>query len=235
VPGWAQIIFGSGITLGSITAIGLNVVFHHVGRGRGPAVAGTPGATVRLADVNRMGRAEFVATFGRLFQGPGDGPGDVVGRAYDRRPFADTGALRSAFQEALFSAPRDEQRALMAHYPDLGGDRVADGEEGEDSVRDQSAAGLTRLSESDREEFAELARAYRERFGMPLIVCVRDASTREHVLRDGWQRLENSPAQEHAAALIEIAKVAGHRFSDLVADANPIAAARTRAFGRELR
>jgi OHCU decarboxylase len=231
VPGWAQIIFGSGITLGSITAIGLNVVFHHVGRGRGPAVAGTPGATVRLADVNRMGRAEFVATFGRLFQGASD----VVGRAYDRKPFADTSALRSAFQEALFSAPRDEQRALMAHYPDLGGDRVADGEEGEDSVRDQSAAGLTRLSESDREEFAELARAYRERFGMPLIVCVRDASTREHVLRDGWQRLENSPAQEHAAALIEIAKVAGHRFSDLVADANPIAAARTRAFGRELR
>ncbi|GAA3232653.1 solute carrier family 23 protein [Pseudonocardia petroleophila] len=225
VPPWAQIVFGSGITLGSIAAIVLNVVFHHIG-GRGPAVAGTPGASVRLADVNRMGRAEFVAVFGRLFQGSGD----VVASAYDRRPFADTGALRTAFQEALFSAPREEQRELMAHYPDLGGDRVADGEEGEDSARDQSTAGLTRLTEADREEFAALAAAYRERFGIPLIVCVRDASTREHILRDGWRRLENSPAQEHAAALIEIAKVAGHRFADLVADANPIASARARAF-----
>ncbi len=233
VPSWAQIIFGSGITLGSIAAIVLNIVFHHVGPAgsfgsRGPAVAGTPGDTVRLAEVNRMSREEFVATFGRLFQGSGD----VVGGAYDRRPFADTGALRTAFQEALFSAPREEQRALMAHYPDLGGDRVADGDEGADSARDQSSAGLTRLTETDREEFATLAAAYRERLGIPLIVCVRDASTRERILRDGWQRLENSPAQEHAAALIEIAKVAGHRFADLVADANPIASARARAFGR---
>ena len=229
VPGWAQIIFGSGITLGSITAIALNVVFHHVGRGRGPAVAGTPGAgAVRLEQVNRMSREEFVATFGRLFQGSTD----VVGRAYDRRPFADTANLRSAFQEALFSAPREEQRALMAAYPDLGADRVADGEEGEDSERDQASAGLTRLADADRAEFAALAAAYRERFGIPLIVCVREAASRDRILTEGHQRLENSPAQEHAAALIEIAKVANHRFADLVAGANPIATARARAFGR---
>src|SRR5690349_15006941 len=49
VPEWAQIILGSGITLGSITAILLNVVFHHVGRRRGPAVAGTPGNLIRLS------------------------------------------------------------------------------------------------------------------------------------------------------------------------------------------
>src|SRR6185503_5165091 len=43
VPDWAEIIFGSGITLGSITAILLNLLFHHIGRSRGPAVAGAPG------------------------------------------------------------------------------------------------------------------------------------------------------------------------------------------------
>ena len=43
VPDWAQIIFGSGITLGSLTAIFLNLIFHHVGKNFGPAVAGTPG------------------------------------------------------------------------------------------------------------------------------------------------------------------------------------------------
>ena len=43
VPDWAQIIFGSGITLGSITAIVLNLVFFHVGKSYGPAVAGEPG------------------------------------------------------------------------------------------------------------------------------------------------------------------------------------------------
>ena len=42
--------------------------------------------------------------------------------------------------------------------------------------------------------------------------------------------MENSPAQERAAALIEVAKIANHRFDDLVAEANPIASARTRRF-----
>ncbi|OLT15432.1 OHCU decarboxylase [Pseudonocardia sp. CNS-139] len=229
VPGWAQIVLGSGITLGSITAIVLNIVFHHVGKGRGPAVAGTPGTgTVRLEQVNGMGREEFVATFGRLFQGPAD----VVAHAYDRRPFADPANLRAAFQEALFSAPAAEQRALMAAYPDLGADRVADGDEGEESARDQSCAGLTRLADADRAEFAQLAAVYRERFGIPLIVCVREAESRDRILAEGRRRLDNSPAQEHAAALIEIAKVANNRFADLVAGANPIATARSRALGR---
>jgi len=230
VPGWADVIFGSGITLGSLTAIVLNVVFHHVGKDFGPAVAGTPGAgLVRLDQVNRMSREEFVDTFRRLFQGPSW----AVERAYDRRPFGDISQLRSAFQEALFSGTHAEQRDLMEFYPDLGADRVADGEAGEDSTRDQSSAGLTRLTEDDQAEFGELTSAYRDRFGIPLIVCVREAEKRESILRDGWRRLANSPAQEHAAALIEIAKIANNRFCDQVTDANPISSARTRAYGRE--
>jgi len=73
--------------------------------------------------------------------------------------------------------------------------------------------------------------AYRERFGFPLIVCVRDNPSRERILEQGRVRLQNSPVQEHAAALIEIAKIAGHRFDDLVADANPIHSARTQRYG----
>jgi 2-oxo-4-hydroxy-4-carboxy--5-ureidoimidazoline (OHCU) decarboxylase len=38
--------------------------------------------------------------------------------------------------------------------------------------------------------------------------------------------MDNSPPAEKAFALIEIAKIANYRFDDLVADANPIAAAR---------
>ena len=44
VPGgrWSAMIFNSGITLGSITAIVLNLIFFHVGKSFGPAVAGQP-------------------------------------------------------------------------------------------------------------------------------------------------------------------------------------------------
>lgn len=224
VPSWAEIILGSGITLGSLTAIILNIVFHHLGRSRGPAVAGSPGRLVRLSEVNAMSRERFVDTFGGLFQGPRW----AVERAYDSRPFADTMDLRQAFAEALFSADAQEQRELIDAYPDLGAASVAAGAEGEGSKRDQSALELDRLDEKDHGELSDLARQYRERFGFPLVLCVRDRRSFEDMVTAGWERMENSPAQEHAAALVEIAKIAGHRFDDLLAGANPIQSARAR-------
>ncbi|MEP7330873.1 MAG: 2-oxo-4-hydroxy-4-carboxy-5-ureidoimidazoline decarboxylase, partial [Terracoccus sp.] len=225
VPSWAEIIFGSGITLGSITAIALNAIFHHIGNSRGPAVAGEPGQLVRLSDVNAMTRDEFVETFDGLFQGPIW----VVERAFDQKPFTDTLDLRQAFQEALFAASEREQRELIKAYPDLGSESVAGGEEGENSLRDQSTLGLTRLDAKDHDELADLDAQYRERFGFPLVTCVRDRDSYAQVLRHGWERLNNSQSHEHAAALIEIAKIAAYRFDDLVADANPIQSARVRS------
>jgi len=224
VPDWAEIILGSGITLGSITAIVLNIVFHHIGVGRGPAVAGQPGDAVRLSEVNEMKKAEFVETFAGLFQGPRW----VVERAYRARPFSDTHALRRSFQESLFSASREEQRQLIEAYPELGSRLVADGLIGEESFNDQSARGLTRLGDTEHEELAELTEAYRERFGFPLVVSVRDADSFDKILEQGRARLDNCEHQEHAAALIEIAKIAGYRFDDFLSAADPIHSARTR-------
>jgi OHCU decarboxylase len=224
VPNWAEIIFGSGITLGSISAIVLNLVFHHIGVGRGPAVAGQPGDSVQLGQVNDMSRKQFVGTFSGLFQGPHW----VVERAYDARPFSDTHALRRAFQEALFSAPREEQRQLIEAYPELGSRLVADGLLGEESLKDQSARGLTRLGDTEHEELAELTEAYRERFGFPLVISVRDADSFDKILEQGRARLDNCENQEHAAALIEIAKIAGYRFDDFLSEADPIHTARSR-------
>jgi 2-oxo-4-hydroxy-4-carboxy--5-ureidoimidazoline (OHCU) decarboxylase len=200
VPSWAEIIFGSGITLGSLTAIVLNAVFHHVGRSPGPAVAGEPSNLIRLSEVNEMSREQFLETFGGLFPGPGW----VVERAYDRRPFDDTRDLRQSFQEALFTATDDEQRQLVGAYPGLDG--------------------------PDHAEVAEVAAHYRQRFGFPLVASVRDRDSVSELLEQAWLRLENSPAQEQAAALVEIAKIGSRRFDELVADANPIHAARTGTF-----
>ncbi|TCC40199.1 2-oxo-4-hydroxy-4-carboxy-5-ureidoimidazoline decarboxylase [Kribbella speibonae] len=224
VPDWAEIIFGSGITLGSLTAIFLNILFHHVGKNFGPAVAGQPGDSVRLDQVNQMTREEFVETFGSLFQGPRW----AVERAWEMRPYADTHALRRSFQEALFSGSREEQRDLIQAYPQLGSQFVAEGRSGEASLRDQSDKGLTFLGDPERDELTAITSAYEDRFGFPLVISVRDAESYERIVEQGRERLGNCENQEHAAALLEIAKIAGYRFDDFVSDANPIHSARTR-------
>jgi OHCU decarboxylase len=224
VPEWAQIIFGSGITLGSLVAIGLNLLFHHVGRDRGPAVAGRPGDEVTLNEVNQMSREEFAQTFGSIYQGPSW----VVERAWDRRPFSDTRDLRRSFQQALFSSTDEQERELIAAYPDLGSSAVSSGESGMASMGDQSSLGLTILRDQEHEELGRLTAEYRERFGFPLVMSVRDRDSFDQVVAEGRERLDNSPEQEHATALVEISRIANHRFDDLLAGANPIASARQR-------
>jgi OHCU decarboxylase len=225
VPEGVRIIFGSGITLGSLVAILLNLVFHHVGRDRGPAVAGRPGDEVTLNEVNQMSREDFASTFGSIYQGP---PW-AVERAWDRRPFEDTRDLRRAFQQALFSSTDEQERELIAAYPDLGSAAVSSGDSGTSSMGDQSSLGLTILRDQEHEELGELTSAYREQFGFPLVMSVRDRDSFDQIITQGRERLQNSPEQEHATALVEISRIASHRFDDLLAGADPIASARRRS------
>jgi OHCU decarboxylase len=225
VPGgrWSEMFFNSGITLGALTAILLNVVFFHVGKSFGPAVAGSPGdGVVRLDQVNAMDRDTFAETFEGLFQGNRF----AVEGAYAQRPFADTPALREAMQDALFSLTPEQQDELLNSFPQLGADDL----ERAESRRDQSVLGLDRLNDDDYAEFAEMNMAYREKFGFPLIIAVRTLTKRRDVLDQGWARMDHAANQERATALIEVGKIVDHRFDDLLSGANPIHAARTDRF-----
>ncbi|MGB6996314.1 MAG: 2-oxo-4-hydroxy-4-carboxy-5-ureidoimidazoline decarboxylase, partial [Pseudolabrys sp.] len=84
-----------------------------------------------------------------------------------------------------------------------------------ESSRDQSSAGLDRLSPEEHESFCKLNSADRDKFGFPLVVCVRE-NTKETILASGKERLENSPVREKAFALVEIAKIANLRLQDLI-------------------
>ncbi|MGK2852539.1 MAG: 2-oxo-4-hydroxy-4-carboxy-5-ureidoimidazoline decarboxylase, partial [Microbacteriaceae bacterium] len=144
-------------------------------------------------------------------------------RAFDQRPFTDTTALREAFQDAVLTGTTEQQTELLNAFHDLG----AEDDTGQVLAVDHVA--LSNLDEEDHQDVVSLAAAYREHFGFPLIICARETERFDRVLRNGWSRIDNSAATEKAYALIEVAKIANYRFTDLVADANPIAAAR---FGR---
>ena len=213
MPKGVDLLFGSGISTGAIAAILLNIVFFHTGS-HGPRVAG--GGTITLDEVNAMTEQRFTEVFGHVVQ---DVPW-AVGRTFAQRPFADTRELREAFQDALLTGSTEQQLELINAFPDLG----AEDETGHVLAIDHVA--LSSLAEQDHDDLVELAGAYREHFGFPLVICARETKPFENVLRNGWSRMDNSASTEKAFALIEIAKIANYRFSELVADANPIAAAR---------
>jgi OHCU decarboxylase len=214
-PESVRTIISSGITLGSISAILLNLVFNVWG-GRSNLVTRVLPVprhedVLSIDQVNQMDRDQFVATFGPLFQGAAW----IAEQAYDAHPFEDVYDLRRALHDALFDAPADRQLELIRQFPDLAGAATREGRLPTQSVVDQAIAGLDRLNSDEYTSFDTLNHAYREKFGFPLVIAVRE-NTKETILKSGNARLQNSPAAEQAAALVEIAKIANLRLLDLV-------------------
>ena len=227
MPSWLQIIFGSGVTIGSLTAIILNILFFHIGRQASPDVAVVDGKKINLDDVNAMDRNQFVATFSSMFSSH-TWP---VERAWESRPFASVSELRSSFEDAVLAASPEEAEELIASYTDVVS-LILDGAGDEQASTDTSNLSVGEVTPEEAEELRALAAAYREKFGRPLIICVDNVVDRKHLLSSGWRRVEHSPAREARFALGEVIDIADLRFDQLVADANPMRAAWDAGFER---
>ena len=224
MPSWLQIVFGSGVTIGAITAVALNLMFFHVGKADTPAVALVDGRPVSLDEVNGMDRDGFVAAFASMFSGQ-TWP---VERAWEHRPFASANDLRQAFEDEVIAASDAQKEELLAGYTDIV-DLVLAGAGDEQAHADTAALSLGSFDDHEEKELRALADAYHEKFNRPLVVCVTTLADRSQLIESGWKRVESSPAREARYALGEVIDIADERFNALVADANPIRTAWSRA------
>jgi hypothetical protein len=94
------------------------------------------------------------------------------------------------------------------------------------SISEQGGAGLDRLSEPEFARFHQLNNAYREKFHVPFIVCVR-RHTKESILRQ-FERLQNAPALS-LKTVGEICRIAALRLRDFVEAADILQSAAHRS------
>jgi OHCU decarboxylase len=167
-----------------------------------------------LDDLNAMDEDAFAAALGGVFE---RSPW-VARAAWPRRPFASIADLAGALAGAMRTAPRARQIDLIRAHPELAGREARAGELTAESAGEQARAGLDRLTAVEVAELQALNASYRERFGFPLVVCVREHTT-DSILAWGAERLGHDTDVEVAVALGEIAKIAGLRLADLVSEA----------------
>src|SRR5947209_5129974 len=120
---------------------------------------------LKVADLNALDRNEFVRLIGPVFE---DSPW-IAQRGFARRPFADRNALHRALCDVVRNLTVDEKLSLIRAHPDLVTNAVLTSE----SQREQRSAGLSELTQSEREQFCEHNNRYRERFGFPFVICAR--------------------------------------------------------------
>jgi 2-oxo-4-hydroxy-4-carboxy-5-ureidoimidazoline decarboxylase len=161
--------------------------------------------------VNELTRDEFVNRFGKVYEDSAW----VAEGAYELRPFESPAALHDAMGRIVIRAGSGRQLELIRAHPDLAGKLAIAGELTENSAEEQKSAGLDRLT---AEEFARFDAAnlnYREHFGFPFIICVRDHS-RQEILAAFHERLRHSQDEEIERALHEIQRIAWHRLEGIL-------------------
>jgi len=165
-----------------------------------------------LAEVNLLDEDAFVATFGDIAE---HSPW-VAASAAETRPYASRSDMIAAFRAAVAGAGPERQRALLLAHPDLAGRAAIAGELTRDSRREQTGAGLDRLTPEEFTRFSHLNETYRQRHGIPFILAVRGA-TKDDILAALAERMDSPPEVEFATALTQVGRIIGFRIEDRVA------------------
>lgn len=167
------------------------------------------GQTMNVQTLNACDRSEFVRLLGEIFEHSPWVAEDVV----DARPFATRPDLQGAMVAVVRRADPEAHLTLIRAHPDLGA-RVR---LSTSSTAEQASAGLDQMPEAEFRRFHDLNSRYRDRFGFPFIIAVRD-TTLAGILEAFERRLGNNRDQEIRTALQQIERIAEIRLEQLVPD-----------------
>ena len=178
----------------------------------------------------RATRAEFLRRYGGIYE---HSPW-VAEQAYEEASsIDDPDRLAEIFARHVNAACEDKKLALIRAHPDLAGKAAvgahaegnrpeleprvaADGDCGRPTTdaeltpasrQEQQSAGLDQCTPEEYKQFHKLNRRYKDKFGFPFIMAVRN-SNRHEILSAFTRRLENDPETEFATAMSEIHKIA---------------------------
>ena len=162
---------------------------------------------IAIADLNAMTQAEFTQTLGDIFEHTPT----IATHAWQQRPFTTVEQLHNAMTAIVLDLTVTAQLALIRAHPDLGSKaKMADA-----SVDEQASVGLDRLSAAEYDRFQALNSAYKERFGFPFIVAVRN-HTKDTILAAFEKRLTHDPETERQTAIAEICTIAKFRLDAMI-------------------
>jgi 2-oxo-4-hydroxy-4-carboxy-5-ureidoimidazoline decarboxylase len=151
-----------------------------------------------LEHLNTCSGDAFVSALGDVFE---HAPW-VAEAVFRFRPFPTVTALHDAMMDAVRKAPRSRQLEFIRGHPELGS-KVGRTDLTHASSTEQGSLGLDRLSDEEFGRFTRLNAAYRQRFDLPFVICVR-RHTRDSILRNFERRSGNDPDLEFETALDEI-------------------------------
>jgi 2-oxo-4-hydroxy-4-carboxy-5-ureidoimidazoline decarboxylase len=162
---------------------------------------------ITLTQLNQLTESEFTTILAHIFEKTPT----IATATWHHRPFKSLEHLHEQMIAIVHTLPIADQQSLICAHPDLGSRlQMADV-----SIKEQSGAGLDRLSPADYETFQTLNTQYKTQFQFPFIIAVK-GHTPATILTAFQTRLHHDPTTEFTTALTQIAQIAWFRLQDCV-------------------
>ena len=157
-----------------------------------------------------MSREAFVEQFGGVYE---HSPW-VADQCFDTAAGATRDEQVRLFAQCVDSADYDTKLTLIRAHPDLAGRAAVRGKLTAESTEEQSSAGIDQCTDEEYARFVSLNDAYKEKFGFPFIMAVKN-SNRHKILAAFAERINNNSAAEFETAMREIHKIARLRMETM--------------------
>jgi 2-oxo-4-hydroxy-4-carboxy-5-ureidoimidazoline decarboxylase len=169
-----------------------------------------------LTEINKLNAVQFSRLLGAVYE---HSPW-IAERAFALKPaggFVSRAQVHAALVTTVQSASQAEKVALLNAHPELAGKEAAAGTLTSASTAEQASAGLTAMTAADVAQLRELNAAYREKFGFPFIIAVRN-NTQSAIFGAVKSRLANARAMELNNCLMQVGEIARLRLMDLISE-----------------
>ena len=159
--------------------------------------------------INKLSRTEFIEIFANIFEKTKW----IAEKLYNQKPFDDFKDLCSKMLGIFETAGKETQLKILEAHPDLA-DKVTVNLLTSNSRSEQSNAGLDQCSEEEFNEFKNLNKSYRQKYGFPFVIAVKGKNKIE-ILSEFRKRILNSVDEEFNEAIIQVGKIANLRLNEI--------------------
>ena len=168
----------------------------------------------RFEQPSKMVKKKFVETFGGIFE---KSPW-IAEKTWNTElgPAHDTvKGLHSAFCRIFRAEEKAIRLEVLKAHPELAVEITKSERLTKESQNEQASAGLDNLTSEEYEQFNELNRSYRDKYGFPFIIAVKNRSKSE-ILDNFISRIKNTEEIEFNEACAQVERIAEIRLVDII-------------------
>jgi 2-oxo-4-hydroxy-4-carboxy-5-ureidoimidazoline decarboxylase len=160
-----------------------------------------------VQDINILKKTEFVSYFQNIFEKTKW----IAEKMHTQKPFKNKQNIFTTAITIFNCATKKQILKILQAHPDLAVKQKLTKE----STREQKNAKLNECTPKEFNEFQQLNKEYKQKFGFPFIIAVKGKS--KTIILDSFKkRINNSLDKEFMTAKQQVEKIASFRLKDLV-------------------